>query len=361
MKKNTKVAVLAIVVIAAIVYAAAGGFKSTTTAPAPVATVTPTPVPLAVPAPVGAPAPLATGCATFYCGNAKPNVNDYNSLAPSTTLTEATNIITNWFLSPDGGNTFQFVSTGTGAGAVFGMTATQGGFAYSEEKPASGQNYYLDVPTMQTNNPLRYVSYQYFDIEKIGIKWHVFKWNLQNLNPLQGGQTAQDAYFNVPWFQQGTPSFGAIPSNATSIGTTAGTVKFYQFITQLDADTKAAALYSVWIKFNSTATQKWDLSNSNIDLTSISGGAQGQIPFVSMIQSQDGTNTYYRYYITTTGLNNAVFEKIPKGGLNTVYVPVKISWSLATGDSIGITLYLDYYTASLGTTEIYQGRVKTTA
>lgn len=293
---------------------------------------------------------LAQGCALYYCGDVKANISNINALnEAATSLTEATNVDTTWWRSIDGGTTFTKMAGGDAK--VWNVDSRDGGFVYSSHAITSGQSYFLDVDQTTLINS-RFVEYRYFDINKDGSRDHVYKWSVADLNPIGGGETAKSFYINARWYVAGTPSFSTAPADQTGIGTTAATAKFINWDLKLDADTKASLIYEIELKINSTSTAKWDRGQSTIDLSQCSGGKLGKLDLQAYAESQDGTNTFYKYTISSTGFDNDIIFKVGKNASNLCLMQARMVWNLATSDVLTTTLSVRYHTAALGSTTI---------
>jgi len=230
---------------------------------------------------------------TTYAGPVAMQVAHYDALSPTTARTEATNVATSWY-TKDAADTYSL--KGTGDNAAFDIPANANGWIYAQVEAKSGQSYYLAKQLVLDRESTRIKSYQYFDIDADGTNEHVYGVYCGDLSGLQGGQTSKDCYATFHWYTYEKPSihasYGAI-GDITSIGTTSGTVKYLQWYSNFTTTNRAWLLYQVELKVNTT-----DITQFSIEWVTIPG--VGVVAGSNFEDSNDGTNTYFKYTISKT-------------------------------------------------------------
>lgn len=322
MGKNTgKYALAAVVLVGAMIFFANGGQFPQFNGQAPTGSITPNPTPNTTVVP-------GTGLKTG--DQLTVTMNNRDALTEAS-LTEGTNVKTTLLNKKTGGG-YNVVTTGSGQ--TYTLTAADNGMvSVGFETQASGQSYAFAVERTKAANAGIMQGCEYVDVELDGTKEWVCQFSTSHLTSqvaLSG--TKPDLAINAKYYNENTLSLNS-PSDISSIGTTAGTTKFIEWIASGTAG-DASYVSTVELKLNSTTTSKWDEGNSYITV----GGTQYALS--SLERSQDGTNTHY-YLRFGNDLSKAKILEFSNTGIAKDYMTAKIVWNLSSGNVITTTLLID--------------------
>lgn len=226
------------------------------------------------------------------------DVNDRDALA-STTLTEGTNIQTDYWWSTTGQVPLNFLgaaSTSTPFKATFNMSPTYGNAVYIRTQIVSGQNYYITpIVTMQSNACVS--GYDYLDVQNTGSQQWVFKCDLtkSGVNPSpttnaggSGGSAPVLTYYAFAYaYTKPTMTYNN-GGSLKSIGTGANVLNQILYV-EKTTTAKAFAIQEVDIAVNNTSATTYI--------------NQGQSNIAMPVEASNGAMTYQTMYFSSANIN----------------------------------------------------------
>ena len=272
-----------------------------------------------------------------YEGSVTVNLVHRDALDNSESRTEATNLTTTYYKKV--GGDYKAIGSGTGNTIYVDPTIST---VYMGVAVPSGQSYFVAPASTAENNDRRISGYMFSDVTGDGQREWVFEVDVTGLQ-IQGGQTTPTIDLYIDSYDDGTASISS-PADQTAIGQTAGTNNFIQWEVSLDAVEKADPQYKYEIKINQTDTAMWDAGQSYVDIPNV-----GKVYLSDMDESQDGTNTYYKYTLGTT-LEDANYVTVGSNDNNAVDITGRISTNFdADNEGLLVDLKIYSFTSSQGT------------
>lgn len=312
------------------------------------------------------------------------DVSDRDALA-STTLTEGTNIQSDYWWSTTGQIPMNFLgaaSTSTPYKATFNMVPAYNGIFYIRSQIVTGQNYYISpIVTMQSNQCIQ--AYDFLDVQNTGTQQWVFQCNLQKsgLSPApntnaagSGGSAPLLPYYAMAYAYTAPTMTYNNGGSIKSVGTGANTLSQILYVEKTTI-AKAFAIQEIDIAVNNTsATTYINQGQSNIALPveAANGAMSYQTLYftgANVAGLSDGTNTNWKWYFnapqdTTFGVTSSIMNNNMKGAYmyfaqnngNPAQIPftTNVYTSLTTNLNLAITEKHILTTPAQGTTTLTQ-------
>ena len=262
--------------------------------------------------------------------------------------TEGTNVVTTPYKSTDGITYSALGVTSVTAGNTVPLTidSSMNSVMYVGVQVPSGQSFFV-APTATSDRTLnsRILDFDFKDVTNDGVKEWIFKLDLKNMPQPVAGQTGSTLVMYILSYDTSASTLNA-PTDISAVGITAGVQTFIRWEQSVVAE-KADAVYEYEVKVNTTDTARFDRGNTILSIPNI-----GDISLSDFVESQDGTNTIYKYTLGAS-LKKANFVTTPQNG-NTVHpIPLKyVSNFSVAGQEQLITLTLRSITASQGTSTV---------
>jgi len=258
----------------------------------------------------------------------------YDSLAPSTALTHATDYDIYWY-SKRGAQWVYHGTGGTAASPVLvALTPEDEGFLYVVVAIHSGAAYYADAAKIQAVNSY-VVQTLYQDIDGDTVKEFVFKYNMQGHSIPSSGYPAISFKAHCLAYDSSFTGLNNL-SNSTGIGN-ATTTKWHLWYLAFSAERKAVALSKIEFKVTTTDETKVKLKQLEVP-------GRGFLDVSNFVF--DTTATYYTWtYTYGTTFDTAYYLQRPAGTKNQFDMDVRVEYTLADGTDILITLTVYYLVA----------------
>ncbi len=260
-----------------------------------------------------------------------------DALDLSSADTDVTNAVTTYYKSTDGVKFYQ-VGASVGNTASITYDASYNGVLYAGVSIPANQNFYVAPSAISDKNlNSRILAYNYADPVGLGTKVWLFKIDMTNLPTPLAGQTVSTVPLTVLLYASGTDSLNS-PADQLNVSNATATKSFIRWIDTITTD-KANAHYEYEIKFNTTNTAFVNIATTTVNIPNI-----GNVALSSMTPSTDGTNTFYKYTLSSD-LQKANFVVSPKNGDSAQYFTVTLSTNAPS--KLGTTLTIRSYSPAL--------------
>ena len=288
------------------------------------------------------PPPVTPVTGSDFAGQLSVTIVHRDALDNSEDRTDVTDIVSTFYKSSDESSYF---TIGSGASVTLTIDSTMGSTMYLATQVASGQAFFI-APSATANTQLnpRIIDFGFKDVTADGQKEWVFKIDLRNMPPPIAGQTASSITLYINSYDDGATTLNS-PTNITDIGETAGQLSWIRWEQTVGAET-ADPVYEYEIKIDDTNTAFWNRGTTTLQIPNI-----GSVSLLDFVESQDGTNTIYKYSLGSS-LESANYVTTPQNG-NTIHpIPLKIATNFSTNDDLNVTLTIRSMTAARGTVSV---------
>ncbi len=284
---------------------------------------------------------------TIFTGQLLIGVTHRDALDNSESRTEGTNITTVFYKSNDAVvfNSIGTASTTAGNTQAVTVDAGMNSVVWVSPQVQSGQAYFIAPNAISDPNlNPRVLDFLFVDVTADGQKEWIFKIDLRDMPAPVAGQTGSTFFFNILSYDDGASTLSA-PADITGVGTTAGTQTFIRWEQTVGQET-SDPVYEYEIQINGTDTAKWDRGRSILSAPNL-----GDLSLSDFAESQDGTNTTYKFTLGST-LEKANYVTTPQNGNAVHPIPFKIVTNFASADVFTIQLTLRSMTSAQGTASV---------
>ena len=287
------------------------------------------------------PPPVTPVTGSDFAGQLTVTIVQRDALDNSEARTES-NVANTFYKSSDGVN---FFTIGSGTPATLTIDSAMNSVLYMASAVPSGQAYFV-APASTANMQLnpRIVDFEFKDVTNDGQKEWLFKIDLRNMPPPVAGQTASSITVYINSYDDGATTLNS-PSDVSAVGETAGQLSWVRWEQTVGTET-ADPVYEYEVSMNTTVTSLWDRGTTNLQIPNI-----GSVSLSDFVESQDGTNTIYKYNLGSS-LESANYVTTPQNGNSIHPIPLKVSTNFSTNSVLEITLTIRSMTSAQGTTSV---------
>jgi len=277
-----------------------------------------------------------------FAGQLTITIVHRDALDNSETRIEGTNIVSTYYKSFD---EVTYNTIGSGSGNTHTIDTAMNSMLYVATSVPSAQAFFIaPSATADRNLNPRIIDFTFKDVTADGQKEWVFKVDLHDMPPPVAGQVASSITLYINSYDDGATTLNS-PADTRSVGETAGQLTWVRWEQTVGAET-ADPVYEYEIRMNTTTTSLWDRGTTVLQIPNI-----GSVSLSDFAESQDGTNTFYKYTLGST-LKDANYVTTPQNG-NTIHpIPLKVSTNFSTDDGLQIRLTIRSMTSSQGTASV---------
>jgi len=290
--------------------------------------------------PVAPQLPVGTG--QPFSGQLMVDIVHRDSLDNAEARVEGVDLTSTFYKS---NNEITFNTIGGGTGTIITITPDMNSIMYISEVVLDP--FFVDpISTSSQSLNERVIDFFFQDITADGeLEW-VFKLDLRDMPPPVGGQTASTLQFFVNSFDVGTFTINS-PANVTAVGTGSNIQNFILWEMSQPQET-ASAQFEYEIVMDNTDDQKWNLSQSNLEIPNVG------IQSLNVFEKQEtGTDIKYSWMVgTSVTLDNSNYVTTNQNANVVKDLTFKFVTSLATNDDIGVTVNIKSLNENQGTNPV---------